>query len=84
MSADLLFIAVIAVALGVGLILLGTMRRNRFGINAGAVACPSCGAEQPVLRKPASLQQALWGGWTCRSCGRQIDKWGRAKGTKPT
>lgn len=51
--------------------------KGRLGINLSAVRCPACEHPAPVLRPPASPRQALWGGWTCRSCGAGIDKWGR-------
>jgi hypothetical protein len=40
--------------------------------------CPRCGTvfDRP-FRWPTSLRQALWGGWTCRECGLDYDKWGR-------
>jgi hypothetical protein len=47
---------------------------------SSAGACPSCGAPQPVIRKPANLRQALWGGWTCARCGSEMDRWGRRIG----
>lgn len=30
-----------------------------------------------LFRIPRSLQQALWGHFTCRDCGKVYDKWGR-------
>lgn len=40
--------------------------------------CPSCGTLQPAIRKPTSLRQWVWGGWTCAACGTEIDRHGRA------
>jgi hypothetical protein len=34
----------------------------------------------PVVRRPTSLRQALWGGWTCKNCGAEVDRWGRKVG----
>lgn len=31
--------------------------------------CPECNEELPKVRKPQSVSQALWGGWTCPNCG---------------
>lgn len=56
-------------------------RGSRWGVNADALLpgrdlrCPHCGHALPRLRKPANLRQALWGGGTCRHCGREYDKW---------
>ncbi len=41
------------------------------------VECPECGSPRPVIRRPANLRQALWGGWTCPSCQCEFDTWGR-------
>ncbi len=40
--------------------------------------CPNCGTQQPAQRKPASLHQLMWGGWTCANCGTEIDRHGKA------
>lgn len=39
--------------------------------------CPKCGKEQPRVRRPKNLRQALWGGYTCESCGTEMDKFGK-------
>lgn len=43
-----------------------------------APKCPTCATQQPALRKPASLRQIFWGGWTCANCGTEIDRHGHA------
>ena len=40
--------------------------------------CPTCGTKQPARRKPTSLRQMMWGGWTCATCGTEIDRNGKA------
>jgi len=40
--------------------------------------CPECGFFVPLFRRPKSLRQALWGGWTCDQCGTEMDRRGRA------
>jgi len=40
-------------------------------------SCPKCGSELPRFRKPTSIKQFIWGGWTCPRCGCEIDKRGR-------
>jgi hypothetical protein len=62
----------------IGLILHGSIKKNRFGINLDTVVCPNCQVELPATRKPANLRQFLWGGWTCSNCGRECDKWGQS------
>ena len=61
----------------VAFLVFGSIRRNRLGVNVREVHCPECNAAMPAVRKPASLSQALWGGWTCPQCGTKMDKWGR-------
>ncbi len=72
-------LAVIFLLLGVGLVLViyGTIRKNRWGINLEPVNCPRCKQPMPQVRKPMSLSQTLWGGGTCVRCGCEMDKWGR-------
>ena len=78
----LLFIALIAcfvIALVVGFILLvvsTVTRKGRSGINFRRESCPKCGSGIPMVRMPANLKQALWGGYTCATCRTEIDKWG--------
>lgn len=69
---------------GVILVLYGTSVRNHWGINVKALRCPQCNEPAPRVRMPKSLREFLWGGWTCSSCGRHVDKWGRALGKDPT
>jgi hypothetical protein len=66
-----------SLAIGVVLVIYGTVAKNRWGINLGELSCPCCKTQLPKLRKPQSLRQAMWGGWTCRVCGAEVDKWGR-------
>ena len=42
------------------------------------VPCPRCTTPMPTFRRPASVKQALWGGWTCPTCGCEMDRSGRA------
>ena len=55
----------------------GTLTKNRWGINTGIVICPRCETKLPAIRKPTTLQQFLWGGGMCPTCGTEVDKWGR-------
>ena len=42
--------------------------------------CPTCGQPIPVVRRPSTWRQALWGGWTCTRCGAELDRYGRRIG----
>jgi transcription elongation factor Elf1 len=55
-----------------------TIKRNKkWGINLNTDNhCPKCEKSLLVIRKPTSVKQFMWGGWTCNNCGCQIDKWG--------
>ena len=39
--------------------------------------CPQCKSPLPHRRFPTSLTQFLWGGWTCKQCGCEVDSSGR-------
>lgn len=76
----LALVVLCAFVIGGLLVAYGTIARNNWGINLRPVLCPSCGAAQPRIRKPASRQQMMWGGQTCPVCGTEMDKWGRPIG----
>ena len=67
---------VVLIALVV-LVARGTRQRGKMGINLARTKCPRCGTLAPLFRKPTSLKQMLWGGWTCTNCGCEMDTWGR-------
>jgi len=71
------FVTVSVLALGMVLVVFGTVTRNRWGINMEQVNCPQCSQPMPRIRRPKSLSQTLWGGGTCEHCGCEVDKWGR-------
>lgn len=80
MSMEVAVLAIVLVGSAVGgiSVLYGTLAKNRWGINCNPVTCPRCGVLLPLRQagRP-TLNQALWGGKTCRRCGTQVDKWGR-------
>jgi hypothetical protein len=39
--------------------------------------CPRCGTHLSKFRKPENARQMMWGGWTCPSCGCEVDRKGR-------
>ena len=51
-------------------------KSGKWGVNLKWVYCPKCGAKSPSLRSPKTWQEALWGGWHCKSCGCIMDKYG--------
>lgn len=75
---NVIFIVVASLAfLGTLLVAIGTVTKNRWGMNLESVNCSACGSPIPPIRQPKSFRQALWGGWTCAKCGCEMDKWGR-------
>jgi hypothetical protein len=75
---NVIFIVVVSlVLLGILLVAIDAVTKNRWGMNLESVNCPACGSSMPQVRQPKSLRQALWGGWTCAMCGCEMDKWGR-------
>ena len=77
----MIFLAVLFGLLTGGMVLVvyGTVAKNKWGINLGEVSCPRCTTPLPMVRKPHSTRQAMWGGYTCPNCRAEVDKWGRAE-----
>lgn len=63
-----------AYALIMGLIAFGLLSKA----SVTAPACPTCATPQPAVRTPTSLRQTFVGGWTCTTCGTEIDRHGKA------
>jgi hypothetical protein len=76
MNVIFVFVAALVV-LGMLLVAIGTVTKNRWGINLESVNCPACGSPMPHVRQPRSVRETLWGGGTCGKCGCEMDKWGR-------
>jgi transposase-like protein len=47
-----------------------------FGVNLFRVYCPGCKEKMPIFRMPATMREMMFGGWTCKKCNCQMDKWG--------
>jgi hypothetical protein len=75
-------VVALLVLVGVVTVLYGTSARNRWGVNFQSRHCPHCNTPAPRIRLPKSLHQFMWGGWTCRACGIEVDKWGREVGRR--
>jgi hypothetical protein len=70
-------ILILVIGITLSLVLIDTVRqKGRFGINFNVPNCPNCGQQAPVIRKPKTIRQFLWGGGICAKCGSEIDKWG--------
>jgi hypothetical protein len=61
------------------LLIVGTLRKGRWGINFKSVHCPSCDTPMSARRVPSARSHLLFGGWTCPHCGTRTDKWGRGQ-----
>ena len=73
----IIFLVVIAIACFSLITYFSIRESSRFGLNFQIPNCPKCNQKLPPLRTPTSIQQSLWGGWTCFNCGCEIDKWGK-------
>ena len=49
---------------------------SKFGIHIKRIYCPNCNQKQPIARKPVNQRQALFGGYTCKNCNTEMDKYG--------
>jgi hypothetical protein len=64
-------------AVGMILVIHGTIFKTRWGVNASThIECPGCHKMHGQIRTPHNLRQMLWGGFTC-TCGIEVDKWNR-------
>jgi hypothetical protein len=78
----------VALAVGAVFVIRDTVRQDgNWGINLSRLLrpppCSKCDEPAPVFRRPANRRQAMWGGWTCRQCGYELDKWGRPVADQP-
>jgi hypothetical protein len=54
--------------------------KGRWGLGTlTGIKCPRCGTAMPMIRKPTSMQETLWGGWTCPQCDCKVDKYGKER-----
>jgi hypothetical protein len=79
---DVLVVILVVVVLAAGFVFIRaqTKAQGRWGINPLRTFCPRCGTRLPMIRKPATREEALFGGWTCPQCRCQVDKYGRERG----
>lgn len=70
------FAAVAAIAAAKAFYVFLNRRRHLIGFHFGTIHCPKCSETVPRTRKPRSVRQELYGGWTCINCGAEMDKLG--------
>jgi hypothetical protein len=70
-TIEVLIVAVCGgIASGFGVLIATLLRRPR--------RCAGCGEVLPRYgNRPSNRRQLLWGGWSCRGCGRELDRRGR-------
>jgi hypothetical protein len=73
---DLCLVTFGILSIGLVFVVYGSIAKTKWGINLERVACPRCTTPAPFVRIPNSRQQAMWGGYTCQTCGTELDKWG--------
>ena len=78
-SSTLSVLILTLVGLGIIVVIWQTMTRGRWGLGPLRANCPRCGTKLPMIRKPTSADEALWGGWTCPNCGAKVDKYGKER-----
>lgn len=64
-----------SIALTIGVLMALAFKMTKEVNDRGG--CPICGTPVPLYRHPTSFRQALWGGWTCKECGTEMDRFGR-------
>ena len=80
MEILILIIGVVALGAVILFVRRQTKARGRWGLGPlGGVHCPHCGARLPMIRKPSSAEEIMWGGWTCPKCGTKVDKYGNER-----
>lgn len=72
---DYILPAIIVIACVIFLV-RASKNKSKFGVNLKRVYCPVCHTKQPMIRMPANLNQALFGGTTCPKCHAKLDKYG--------
>ena len=80
MSAIVIGIIVVVGGIVLMIVLLSLIKKDSpfadLGINLKRVYCPKCNFKQPIMRVPANERQVMSGGYTCKSCGTEMDKYG--------
>jgi hypothetical protein len=61
------------------LVVVQSFTKGKWGLGILRGPCPRCGTPLPAIRKPTSVEETIWGGWTCKKCGCKVDKYGRER-----
>ncbi|MFT4698537.1 MAG: transposase-like protein [Flavobacteriaceae bacterium] len=74
-------IFLIAIIAGIVMVILLSLIKKdsklaKLGINIKRTYCPTCNEKQPIVRKPLNQRQIMFGGYTCKNCGSEMDKYG--------
>jgi hypothetical protein len=72
-----LYLITLVVVAVIAVLVVGTLRRGRLGINLRSVHCPRCITPMSVRRQTLFGSHLLVRGWMCPHCGTKMDKWGR-------
>ena len=75
----LMLIGVAGLIIGLVVVRRQSKLKGRWGVGSIVGICPRCGEHLPTIRKPTTSDEAMWGGWTCPSCGCKVDKYGRVR-----
>ncbi len=77
-------ILVLGCIIGSYFVIKHTRTKGKLGMNVEALSeapeCPKCATTLPQVRIPKTLNEVLFGGWTCSKCGARFDKWMRPLG----
>ena len=73
------------IALAIAAVLIGfflirqSKKKGPWGIGPLTTTCPRCRTSMPALRKPTSMAEGMWGGWTYPTCGCKVGKYGQER-----
>ena len=74
----LIALAIAAVVIGFFLI-RQSKKKGPWGIGPLTTTCPRCRTSMPALRKPTSVAEGMWGGWTYPTGGCKVGKYGQER-----
>ncbi len=49
---------------------------GHMSIRHKVIYCPDCKLKAPLLRKAKNFRELFFGGWTCKKCGCEFDRYG--------
>lgn len=84
MNSYLIIIFLLFLIIGSIRVAIDTKRQKGiFAINLNTIKnCPNCKEGTPLFRVPRNLAQVLNGGWICKKCGKEFDRWGKERKAK--